>query len=81
MLSFFTTLIGLVISIIALRQSKKAGFKNTPALVGIIVGIVTTVIAAIIITVAIIGAAALLSQCAQLGPGVHDVNGVTVTCR
>ena len=30
--------------------------------------------------VAIAGVMALLSQCAELGPGVHEVNGVTVTC-
>ena len=80
-LSFFTTIIGLIISIVALRQSKKAGFKNTPALVGVIIGIVTTVLAIIIGGIAIAGVIALLNQCAQLGPGVHEVNGVTVTCR
>ncbi|HYI60089.1 MAG TPA: DUF4190 domain-containing protein [Microlunatus sp.] len=79
-LSFFTTIIGLIISIVALRQSKKAGFKNTPALAGVIIGIVTTVLAIIIGGVAIAGVMALLSQCAELGPGVHEVNGVTVTC-
>lgn len=79
-LSFFTALIGLIISIVAYRKSKKAGFKNTPALLGIIVGIVTTVVGLIVGAVAIIGLVALLSQCAQLGPGVHEVNGVTVTC-
>ncbi len=79
-LSFFTTIIGLIISFVALRQSKKAGFKNTPALAGVIIGIVTTVLAIIIGGVAIAGVMALLSQCAELGPGVHEVNGVTVTC-
>ncbi|HEY5788419.1 MAG TPA: hypothetical protein VIT65_26975, partial [Microlunatus sp.] len=83
-LSFFTAIIGLIISIVALRKSKKAGFKNTPALIGIIVGIVSTIVAiiiAIVAIVAIVGAAAwTASQCAQLGPGIHNVNGVTVTC-
>jgi hypothetical protein len=79
-LSFFTTVIGLIISIVALRQSKKAGFKNTPALIGVIVGIVTTVLAIVFGIIAIVAFAALFSQCAELGPGVHDVNGVTVTC-
>ena len=79
-LSFFTTIIGLIISIVALRQSKKAGFKNTPALIGIIVGIVTTVFAIIFGAIAIISFVALFNQCAQLGPGVHNVNGVTITC-
>jgi hypothetical protein len=79
-LSFFTAIIGLIISIVALRKSKKAGFKNTPALIGIIVGILSTIAAIIIGIVSIVAFSALLSQCAQLGPGVHDVNGVTVTC-
>lgn len=79
-LSFFTTIIGLIISIVALRQSKKAGFKNTPALIGVIIGIVTTVFVIIFGAIAIVGVVAFLDQCAQLGPGVHTVNGVTVTC-
>lgn len=79
-LSFFTAIIGLIISIVALRQSKKAGFKNTPALVGIIIGIVTTVLGLIIGIVSVVALLAVLDQCAQLGPGVHNVNGVTITC-
>ncbi len=79
-LSFFTAIIGLIISIVALRKSKKAGFKNTPALIGIIVGILSTVVAIIIAAVSIIAVTAVLSQCAQLGPGVHEVNGTTFTC-
>lgn len=38
--AIFFNLIGLIISIIAFNQSKKAGYKNTPALAGIIVGAV-----------------------------------------
>jgi hypothetical protein len=79
-LSFFTTIIGLIISIVALRQSKKAGFKNTPALIGVIVGIITTLLGIIFGIIGIVAFMALLDQCAQLGPGVHNVNGVTVTC-
>ncbi|MGP3535811.1 hypothetical protein ACTU3I_13515 [Microbacterium sp. RD1] len=36
--AIFASLIGLIISAIALSQSKKAGYKNTPALAGVIVG-------------------------------------------
>ncbi len=36
--AIFASLIGLIISAIALNQSKKAGYKNTPALAGVIVG-------------------------------------------
>jgi hypothetical protein len=79
-LSFFTALIGLIISAVALSKSRKAGFKNTPALVGIIIGALGTigVIIAIIVSVAVIGAAA--AKCAELGPGVHEQGGVIYTC-
>ena len=30
--------------------------------------------------VSIVGASALLGQCADLAPGVHESNGVTITC-
>lgn len=79
-LSFFTAIVGLIISAVALNKSKKAGFKNTPALVGIIIGALGT-IGAIIGVIAIVAlGASVANQCAQLGPGVHEVNGVTVTC-
>jgi hypothetical protein len=41
-------LVGLVVSIIAYSQSKKAGYKNTPALIGIAVGAVFFVLSLII---------------------------------
>ncbi|WP_382308237.1 hypothetical protein [Herbiconiux sp. UC225_62] len=44
-------LIGIVISAVAYSQSKKAGFKNTPALIGMIAGAVMVVIW-LIITIA-----------------------------
>lgn len=79
-LSFFTALIGLIVSAIALNKSKKAGFKNTPALVGVIIGAIGTVFAVIAIILAITAAAALGQRCAELGPGVHESGGVTITC-
>ena len=39
-LVFFTNFIGLIVSAVALNQSKQAGYKNTPAKVGVILGIV-----------------------------------------
>ncbi len=37
-LAFFCSLVGLILSIIAYRQSQQAGFKNNIAMAGIIVG-------------------------------------------
>ena len=79
-LAFVAAPIGFIISLVARSQSKKAGVANTPATAGIIIGLIITLLYVILIIVSIVGASALLAQCADLGPGVHDVNGVTVTC-
>lgn len=72
--------IGLIISIVALVQSKKAGYKNTPAVIGIIIGSVITVGTAIVIIVFVGFAIAAIANCGDLGPGMHQVNGVAVSC-
>lgn len=83
-LAFISAIIGLILSIVANNQSKAAGYTNTPAKIGIIVGIITTVIGLIVGVIVIIAAvtvaAGVAEMCADLGPGVHEVNGVTVTC-
>ncbi|MDQ1085180.1 MULTISPECIES: hypothetical protein [Microbacterium] len=40
-LAFFFTILGSVVSFIAWRQSRAAGYQNTPALVGIAIGAVS----------------------------------------
>lgn len=83
-LVFVTVVIGLVISIVANSQSKAAGYTNTPAKVGIILGIVFLVLGLIVGIVAIViginTAAAVVEACQELGEGVHEVDGVTYTC-
>jgi len=80
-LSFFSGPIGLIVSAIARSQSKKAGLKNGPATAGIVIGLLSTIGIVIAIIAGIAGGSALLAQCADLGPGVHELdNGVTVTC-
>jgi len=82
-LSFFMSLVGLILGIIALVQSRKAGQKNGFALAAIIVGAVLTVVG-IIVTIAILsalGAAAAeyARLCAEYGSGTHTISGVDVT--
>jgi len=72
--------IGLILSIVALVQSKKAGYKNTPAVIGIIIGSVITIATVIVIIVLVGFAVAAIANCGDLGPGVHQVNGVAVSC-
>lgn len=79
-LSFFFQLIALILGIVALSQSRKVGQKNTPALVAIILSIVFGLGWLIIGGTAIAGFMALASQCGDLGPGVHEIGGVTYTC-
>jgi len=83
-LSIFFGIIGTIVSAVALSQSKKAGLKNGPAVAGIIIGIVLTVLWIIIAIVSAVAATSLfggLAQvCADLGPGIHEVGGVTYTC-
>ena len=47
-LAFFYSLIGMIISIVAYRQSAQAGYKNNIALAGIIVGAVFLVLSIIL---------------------------------
>ncbi|MDF1477828.1 DUF4190 domain-containing protein [Leifsonia sp. H3M29-4] len=83
-LAFVFTIVGLILSIIANGQSKAAGYTNGPAKAGIIVSIVLIVLGIIggIIFALTFGAlfGGLAQICNELGPGVHEVNGVTYTC-
>jgi hypothetical protein len=87
-LSILMPFIGLILGIVALVQSKRVGQKNGWAVAAIIVGSVLIVLG-IIVTVLIIAvflpqAAQLtqeiLEQCRELGPGIHEINGVPVNC-
>jgi hypothetical protein len=65
---------------VAKVQSNRAGVKNTPATIGIVVSIIVLVgyIILIVVLVGVFGSIA--AECANLGPGVHEVGGVTYTC-
>jgi len=70
-LAFLAPLIGFIVSLVARSQSKKAGVSNTPATAGIIIGLIGTIILIIVVVVSVVSGAALLSQCAELGPGTY----------
>ena len=80
-LAFFVSLAGLIVSLIAKSQSKKAGVPNGPATAGIVLSIIFLVVWLIIAIVAFSTGFALFSECAGRGPGVYELdNGVTLTC-
>ena len=65
-------------------QSRKAGQKNGFALAAIIISAVLMVVG-IIVLIAVLAflvpqAMDLARFCTEMGPGVHDYNGVPVTC-
>lgn len=78
--AFFFSLLGLILGLVARSQSKRAGVKNTPATIAIVLSIIFMVLGIIggIVWASAIGS--LFNACAQLGPGVHEVGGVTYTC-
>jgi len=80
-LSFFSGPIGLIVSAVARSQSKKAGLKNTPATVGIVIGLLSTIGIVIAIIGGVVAAGAVAGQCAELGSGTHEISeGVVITC-
>lgn len=88
-LSFFAQPIALILGIVALVQSKKAGAKNGFALAAIIISSVLMVIG-IIVVISLValfnaaGGADLVNQvnaCLSDPSGNVVVNGVTVTCQ
>jgi len=82
-LSFFVQLVGLILGIVALVQSRKAGQSNGWAVAAIIISsvlLVVGIIVGIFLFIAFGAAATEYARlCAEYGSGVHELNGVTVT--
>ncbi|MGQ2914465.1 DUF4190 domain-containing protein [Microbacterium aurantiacum] len=87
-LSFFMQVIALILGIVALVQSRKAGAKNPWAVAAIIISsvlLVLGVIAAIVFFAVVFptlvqATEEVVRQCQQLGGGVYEINGVMVDC-
>lgn len=80
-LAIFANLIGVIVSVIAFRKSKQAGFSNGMAKAGIVVGSILFVLSAGIgITAIVASVSAMTEACSQLGPGTHQVGNTTITC-
>jgi hypothetical protein len=74
--------LGIVGLIVSFNQSKAAGFKNTPAKVGIILGIIFLILGIIgIILGVVLGVAGVNSLCDGLDAGTYETTtGTTVEC-
>lgn len=79
-LAFVVAPVGLIISIVAAVKLGKTGQPKGLAIAGIIVGAIVTIFWAILLVVMFTVFAALFGMCAELGPGVWEVDGVTYRC-
>ena len=75
-LSIPLSLVGLVLGIVGLVKSRRARLNNWWAVAAIVVSFL--VIVAIVIWAATL--VWLMGECAELGPGIHDVNGRPIEC-
>ena len=73
-IAIFFSVIGLTLGFVARSQSRRAGFKNTPATIAIVLGFVF--IALTIVVIVVVGAqiAAIAELCAEVGSGCQ-MNG------
>ncbi|MFB8189731.1 DUF4190 domain-containing protein [Microbacterium sp. NPDC055988] len=79
-LAFVVAPVGLIISIVAAVKLGKSGQPKGFAIAGIIVGALITIFWVILLIVLFTAFAALIGMCADLGPGVWEVDGITYRC-
>ncbi|MBG6183309.1 hypothetical protein IWX65_001258 [Arthrobacter sp. CAN_A214] len=79
----FLNPVGVIVSIIALVKSKKAGMGNGLAVAGIIIGALAT-IGLVLLIAGLVAAAPLIQEvaefCEQAGPGPQIYNGQEIDC-
>ncbi len=79
-LAFLVPPLGLILSAVAAVKLGKAGAPRGMAIAGIIIGAVLTLLEIIGVILLVTVFAGLFSMCAELGPGVWEIDGVTYTC-
>lgn len=75
--AFFLPPLGLLLSIIGLRRSKKAGLRNRLAIVGTIVSAFTTILAIGVLVFFVNMLMTASAKCEELGAGTHYVDVTT----
>lgn len=84
LLPFFFNLAGLIVSIIALVKSKRAGTQSGFALAGVLIGSASVLLTALVASILIATLGPIFvdaaETCARLGVGVHEIGDATYTC-
>ncbi|MCJ1703746.1 TMEM43 family protein [Rathayibacter sp. VKM Ac-2926] len=76
----FLNVAGLILSLIALIRSRRAGQRNGLALAGVIIAAVGVAFIAVLLVVLVPILVDAAQTCSRLGEGVHVVGGSTYTC-
>ncbi|WP_148060040.1 hypothetical protein [Rathayibacter sp. PhB152] len=76
----FLNVAGLILSLIALNRSRRAGQRNGLALAGVIIAAVGVAFIAVLLAVLVPILVDAAQTCSRLGEGVHVVGGSTYTC-
>ena len=79
-LAFFCSPIGIILGIMATVRAKKNNVSKAWPLVGLILSVVIFLISLTLIILLGTVFVGIFEQCADLGQGVHEVDGVTYTC-
>lgn len=74
------SLVGLILSWVALVQSRRAGSRNRLAVAGIVIGASGVLLTLVILAVSIPTLVGVVETCRELGLGVHQVGNATYTC-
>ena len=75
--AFFMPPLGLLLSILGLKKSKKAGVRNRLALAGTIISSVTTALSMGILIFFISTLVTVSQKCGELGSGTHYLDSTT----
>ena len=76
----FLNVMGLILSIVAMTQSRRAGQKNGFALAGIIISIVGIVFCGVILALIVPSLIHAAHVCSEMGLGTHVIGNATYTC-
>ncbi|TCL82740.1 hypothetical protein EDF43_105294 [Rathayibacter sp. PhB179] len=76
----FLNVAGLILSLIALIRSRRAGQRNGLALAGVIIAALGVAFIAVLLVVLVPILVDAAQTCSRLGEGVHVVGGSTYTC-
>lgn len=72
--------VGIVVSLVAVIRSARAGHRNIPALAGLVIGVLGTVVFFLAFWFIVQFFSGDIGPCAELGPGTHDEGLVTYEC-